>query len=317
MRSEELAIEANGVRLAGSLVWPTGEGPFPLVLMIHGSGPLDRNENTRGQALNIFNVIAEDLAGMGVASFRYDKRGNGRSSGNFQRAGVTELLGDAVACLDHLAEHHGGQISARYLLGHSEGTLIAAHMSAQRQVDGLILLAPFIEDMEKILRDQAAKADRMIGEMKGIDGWLVRAITFFSGPPSRQQDRIITKVRSSSRDTVKVGRQKLPAKWLRELLETDTEAVYANVKVPTLLIGGDKDLQCNPADVGRIADRLGDLATPHLLDDLTHILRRQSGPHTFADYAKLMTQPIDGEITRLIGDWLEQQQADEASPPSS
>ena len=60
--------------------------------MIHGSGPMDRNENMPGQSLNVFNTIAEHLAEKGIASLRYDKRGCGKSGGNYLGLVNTNLI---------------------------------------------------------------------------------------------------------------------------------------------------------------------------------------------------------------------------------
>ena len=76
----EIAVTNGGVRLAGTLTVPQGAGPFPLVVMITGSGPQNRDEEILG--FRIFQVIADRLARQGIAAYRYDDRGVGRSTGN-------------------------------------------------------------------------------------------------------------------------------------------------------------------------------------------------------------------------------------------
>ena len=76
-------VVIGDVRLAGELLLPGSSRTHPTVVMIHGSGPLDRNENTKSQSLNIFNTLANHLATQGIASFRYDKRGCGKSGGDY------------------------------------------------------------------------------------------------------------------------------------------------------------------------------------------------------------------------------------------
>lgn len=68
-----LVVQAAGIRLAGTVRRPAQGGGLPLVLMIHGSGPLDRDENMRGQRFDAFNAFAHALARQGMSSFRYDK----------------------------------------------------------------------------------------------------------------------------------------------------------------------------------------------------------------------------------------------------
>ncbi len=102
MIEKEITIESSGLGLSGTVCLPEQEGRFPLVLMIHGTGPLDRDENMPGQQLNVFNAIAHCLVEEGIASLRYDKRGCGKSSGDYYRAGHSDLINDAIHCFDTL-----------------------------------------------------------------------------------------------------------------------------------------------------------------------------------------------------------------------
>jgi len=82
MRTTDVTVASGDVRLSGTLAEPDGPaGAVPLVLFLGGSGPLDRDTNMRGQRLNAFPPFAADLAARGIASFRYDKRGAGKSTG--------------------------------------------------------------------------------------------------------------------------------------------------------------------------------------------------------------------------------------------
>jgi dipeptidyl aminopeptidase/acylaminoacyl peptidase len=128
----ELEIEAVGALLSGTLCLPSDRGPMPAVLMLPGSGPMDRNENMEGQCLNTFNTFAHQLAEIGFASLRYDKRGCGKSTGEYFQAGYFDFVEDAVACFDRLKCHSLCASDQIYALGHSEGTLTAMHVSLQR-----------------------------------------------------------------------------------------------------------------------------------------------------------------------------------------
>ncbi len=107
-----------------------------MVLMLHGSGPLDRNANMPGQELNIFNPISDALRQAGIRSYRYDKRGCARSGGDFYSAGFTDLIKEACAALDILISDLG--CDGFVLLGHSEGTIIAPVVAPLRpEVSGV------------------------------------------------------------------------------------------------------------------------------------------------------------------------------------
>ena len=117
MRTTEVRIETD-VSLAGTLTLPESGDPSELVVCVHGTGPMDRDQNMPGQRLDILNTIAEHLAWAGVASYRYDKRGCGSSTGEYYSAGHEDLLNDLLAVIDHFAgdlfKSHGakGQFAA-------------------------------------------------------------------------------------------------------------------------------------------------------------------------------------------------------------
>lgn len=288
--------------LAGVLTTPTSEAgsAFPLVLMIHGSGPLDRDQNTAGQHLNIFNAFAADLARSGIASFRYDKRGCGESGGEFSHADQTDFLNDAAACLEGLAERYPDRFFRRFLLGHSEGTLIAARLCQQHAVDGLVLVCPYITDMETILTQQAAHLDQVVADAKGWSGSLQRIVVQLFGKPSYWQARLIRKLKATNTPTIRFLGRKLPAAWL----VLDPRAIYAGVEVPAIVIGGEKDVQCDPADAPRIAEILGPSSEVHIVKDLTHLLRIETGAASMASYPAQMKRPVSPVVMELTTRWI-------------
>lgn len=295
--------------LAGALTEPEGAGTPPIVLMLHGSGGVDRNENTRAQKLDIFNTFAEFLARRGVASLRYDKRGCGQSGGEFLAADQTDFVEDAKAWLDAVQERFPGRFSRRFLLGHSEGTVVAARLSLLRDVDGLVLLCPYLQDMETILISQAEQLDQALDEATGVSGAAQRAIAGVIGRPSAWQARLIRRIRTSRKPTIRFAGRRLPAKWLRECLDLDLAKVFSEVSTPTLLVGGGKDIQCDPEDAVQIGKILGDTAQCRILPDMTHILRMDPDPPSFNTYKRQMSRPVAPELLQTVGDWLDGQAA--------
>lgn len=302
MGEAETTIDAgSGITLAATLARPGGEARAA-VLFLHGSGPLDRNENMRGQKLDVFNVMAADFAAAGIASLRYDKRGCGQSTGAYYDAGQTELLADARAALAALHRELAGV--PLFVLGHSEGTLLGARLSLAEELAGLVLLAPFVARMDDILTVQAGEAERAIAAMRGFGGWLNRMILRVLGPPRVHQQRLIARIRSGSESSFRYLGRRIEARSLRELLAIDPADIYRQVRTPMLVLGGGKDVQCDPRDVARIAEIAGPLATPVVIDDLTHILRRDDGPAGFAAYGRLIRAPLDPEVVRLAREWV-------------
>lgn len=303
MRTTELTVGSGEVRLAGTLSEPDmAAGPVPLVLLIAGSGPVDRNGNVRGQRLDVFPPLVADLAARGIASFCYDKRGAGKSSGDFYAAGQTELLADAAACFDRFAGEP--RFGRRFVLGYSEGTVQAARLGLERRIDGLVLLCPLMEDAERSLMQQAGRLEEALRDMPGPGGVLARAMARVFGGPEAAQRRIIARIKGRDEATFRQGLQRIDAKSLREIMALDLGAIYARLDVPALVIGGGKDIQCDPADVARIAAAIGPDATPVVIADLTHVLRKDAGPASFLSYLRLVRQPVEPEVIRRVGEWV-------------
>ncbi|HYO87612.1 MAG TPA: alpha/beta fold hydrolase [Candidatus Limnocylindrales bacterium] len=308
MIEREITVEAGGHRLAATLCLPAAEGRFATVLMAHGSGPLDRDENLGGQRLDVFNTIAHRLAVGRFASLRYDKRGCGRSTGNYFAAGHTDLIDDLLTCFDALSALPECQPERLFLLGHSEGCLVAGAASLHRPAAaGLVLLCPFVEDTESVLLRQAAQMQREIDAAPGLGGALACLTVRFMGQPLAGQRRLIERVRATQATSFRVGLRRLPARWMRELLALDARALFAQVRCPLLVIGGDKDLQCLPGDVDRIAALVQGPVEAHRIADLTHVLRRDACEPTFGRTAGLLVNPVDPQVSELVAEWIGRQ----------
>ncbi|HYC78001.1 MAG TPA: alpha/beta fold hydrolase [Planctomycetota bacterium] len=114
---------APGVRLAGTFARPNGRGPFPAVVFLHGFGAYDRDERV-GDA-RPFYALSHALALAGVASFRFDKRGFGGSTGDWVGASPATLAADGVAAAHWLRARPDVDPARVAYVGHSEGGLLA------------------------------------------------------------------------------------------------------------------------------------------------------------------------------------------------
>jgi pimeloyl-ACP methyl ester carboxylesterase len=158
----EIAVTNGPVRLAGTLTVPQGAGRFPLVVMITGSGPQNRDEDIVG--FKIFQVIADRLARQGIAVYRYDDRGVGGSTGTLASATTPDFAGDALAALAALTSRTEIDPKRIGMLGHSEGATVAAIAASRSpQVSFVVLLAPPGARGEEMLRQQAIDIARGFG----------------------------------------------------------------------------------------------------------------------------------------------------------
>src|SRR5262245_19877419 len=162
--AEEVSYENRdaGITIAGTLTLPKTGGPFPVVLLITGSGPQDRNEEIMGH--KPFLLWADYLTRRGIAVLRVDDRGVGGTGGKPGESTIEDHVGDALAGVAYLktrADIHHGKIG---LMGHSEGGLVAPAAAAKsKDVAFIVLLAGTGVDGEQILYSQG----RLIAKAAG------------------------------------------------------------------------------------------------------------------------------------------------------
>ncbi|HCL90245.1 MAG TPA: alpha/beta hydrolase, partial [Candidatus Atribacteria bacterium] len=161
---EEVAYENKeaGITLAGTLTLPSGKGPSPVVLLISGSGPQDRNETIYNH--RPFLVLADYLTRQGIAVLRVDDRGVGESTGDFSQATSEDFASDVLAGIEYLKTRKEINPEQIGLIGHSEGGLIAPMVAVKSpDVAFIILMAGTGLTGEEILYLQGALISRAMG----------------------------------------------------------------------------------------------------------------------------------------------------------
>lgn len=301
----EKTIDVHGATLSGTLCLPVSGEVSKVVLMVPGSGEVDRNENMMQLQLNTFNALAHTFSQHDIASLRFDKRGCASSGGKYHDTGFYDFVDDANHWLLALSTFEGLEKAGQYVLGHSEGALIAGFLSAKNpELRGQVLLTPMLENVEMAIERQLMRTLAEVSELTGFKGFLVRFFLRLSGNQLSRQRKIMKRIKNTNQSSIKIKKTLINAKWLREVTAVDASEVYAKTKTPTLAIGGEKDLQCLPEDTQKIAQIVGGPVEAHLLSNLTHILRYDDEqPSTFR-YKKLSEDPIDVRVPELILDWI-------------
>jgi len=301
----EIIIPSGNVNLAGTLRLPDSGLPCPAVLLIPGSGQVDRNESAAKLPINAFRDIAYHLSEQGIATLRYDKRGVGASQGNFWETGFYDNVADAGAALAFLKTQEGIRPEQVYLLGHSEGALIATRLAGSHvQAAGVILLAGPAQNGEQVLVWQSA---RVVKGMGGFNKWL---IDLFHIDVAKAQRKQLEKLKRTKKDWVRIQLvAKLNAKWFREFMAYEPAEDLAKIQTPVLAITGTKDIQVDPADLERMAGLVRSEFEAHAVPDLTHILRAEPGEPTINTYRQQVTRPVDGRVLELISGWLKKRTA--------
>jgi len=235
-------VAVPGGYLHGELLMPSEVpgGKMPVVLMIAGSGPTDRDgNNPLGVRAAPYRMLAEALQQRGIASYRYDKRYVGESEnfkGRMDSLRFEDYVNDAVACIRKLRADT--TFSRVIVIGHSEGALIGAIAARIGKADGFVSLAGVGSPAEIILKRQLRQAGRSgAGIQKALD-------------------------------SLKTGNEGYIASWNRY----DPAREIGKLKMPVIIIQGLTDLQVGREDAEKLkaaAPKAGLV----LIDSMNHVLK--------------------------------------------
>lgn len=242
--------EKEGNTLAGTLTIPEGEGPFPAMVLVSGSGQQNRDEELMNH--RPFWVIADYCARQGIAVLRYDDRGVGGSDGEVKNATSMDFSYDAEAAFDYLRNRKEINASKVGILGHSEGGVINFMVSSRRpEVAFLVSLAgPSVNGIEVLKEQQAAilRASGMSEEMVQFNG-NANAQMFDIIETSNDWEEADTLLRqllkgwgyNEELTEQTVGQMASP--WMYYFLRYDPTDAIVKTNCPALLLNGTKDLQ--------------------------------------------------------------------------
>lgn len=257
----EVTVPGPQGPLAGTLLDPGKD--TPAILIIPGSGPTDRDgNNPLGVKGGVYRQLAEALAAMGVATLRIDKRGMFGSKGAIADANdvtIAAYAADAHVWVDMLRKRTGR--SCVWLLGHSEGALVALQAAQDSAgICGLILVSgagrPLGEVIRAQLRANPANAPLLPQGEAALDqleaGQRVPAATL----PAPLQSLFNERVQG----------------YLIDMFRHDPAKLIAAVKLPVLIVQGDRDIQVSVADA-ELLKAVQPAATLKLMPGINHVLK--------------------------------------------
>jgi len=256
---EELLIpHPDGHSLAGTLVLPSGTGPFKCVILISGSGPQNRDEELLGH--KPFQVISDHLSKTGTAVFRFDDRGIAKSTGDHDKATSADFASDVVAIYDYLSKDKRINSSQIGLAGHSEGGMIAAMAAVKRPTVAFVIslagtgvsgkdvlfLQNFLIAKKMGLNDEQAKTQqdnvmRFINIIESESDTSVakqKIATAFDEQYAAQKEFIPNYDEMRKAQIASMG-----SPWMRFFVTYNPSDDWKKVKCPVLILNGADDIQ--------------------------------------------------------------------------
>lgn len=258
--------------LGGTLTLPVGEGPFPVVVLVHGSGPNDRDESV---GLNKpFRDLAWGLASRGVAVFRYDKRTFVHAAQMAADPTITvddETVIDAVEAVRMLRTRD--DIGRIYIGGHSQGGMLAPYMALEEpSIDGLILLAANARTIGELVLEQVDYLSAGHAQ-PGTEATLAALKSDMERLVSGQLDGVETLVGQ-------------PVHYWVDFQNRDQVGVAAHLPQPMLILQGARDYQVTVEDFELWQEALAhkDNVSYRLYPSLNHVFMPGEGPGTPMEY---------------------------------
>jgi pimeloyl-ACP methyl ester carboxylesterase len=251
-------LQTSSGELSGTLTVPILKGTFPVALIIAGSGPTDRNGNNPQMKNNSLQMLAHELAAIGIASLRYDKRGIGESAPAMiseEQLRFENYVEDAKAWAAQLKTDP--RFRKLIVIGHSEGSLIG--MLACEQADAFVSLAGAGRPIDVILKEQLAA--QLTGKKK-----LLRAAN--EGISKLKEGKLVEDAPMELFGLFRPSVQPYLISWMKY----DPANEISKLNIPIVIVQGTTDLQVQVKDAELLhAASVGSRYI--LIEGMNHILK--------------------------------------------
>jgi len=262
--SEEVSFEnkKDSITLAGTLTLPKKTGKFPVVVLITGSGPQNRDEELMGH--KPFLILADFLTRNGIGVLRFDDRGSFASKGNFAKATTADFAWDVEAAVNYLETRKEIDLKRIGLIGHSEGGIIAPIVAARRKdIRFIVLMAgTAIPGSELLMLQQ-----ELIGRASGMkeedlikaadinrgaydmiinskdDSKLTRQLSDYLSVKTKDIPGMEIPEGKSASDMIQAQITQISSPWMLYFIRYNPALVLEKVNCPVLAVNGSKDLQ--------------------------------------------------------------------------
>jgi pimeloyl-ACP methyl ester carboxylesterase len=257
--SSEIVLKTSTGDLFGTLTIPDNSKSTPIILIVPGSGPTDRDCNSPlGIQTNAFKMLSEDLATKGISTLRFDKRGIGKSKPAMTSEGELRFetyINDVIAWASLLKSDK--RFSSVIILGHSEGSLIGMIAAVQNNVAGFISISGVGKSADKVLQEQLKTKlpPQLVEESNKILDSLKIGKTV-----SVINQNLIALYRPSV--------QPYMISWIKYNPATE----ISKLKIPVLIIQGTTDFQV-PVDNSKLLSEAKPDAKLLIIENMNHVLK--------------------------------------------
>ena len=318
----------DGDTLAGTLTMPTTPGPHRAVVMITGSGPQSRDEPVMNH--RPFLVWADALTRLGIAVLRYDDRGVGASTGNFNEARTADLARDVEAAVDYLRSRKEIDNQRIGLIGHSEGGMIAPIVAVSRPKDVsfiVLLAAPGLRgDSILVMQNEIiSRRSHTPDSIREATAQLNRSLFALLVPPTTDEEALRQSLAEVLRGAFFDGplappmpheqvelainqeMKMLTAPWMRDFLRYDPAPMLSRVQCPVLAVQGSEDVQVPAAANLPIVEKALTLhgnkeVTVKEFPGLNHML--QHCQTCLPDEYGEIRETVSPEVLQFVGEWI-------------
>ncbi len=317
-RAEDVGYEnsVQKVHLAGTLTLPEGKGPYPVVLLITGSGQQDRDESLLGH--KPFLVLADYLTRRGVAVLRVDDRGAGGSTGDFAAATTADFVTDVEASVAYLKSRSDIDKKHIGLVGHSEGGVIAPIVAVDDpSIAFIVMMAGTGVPGDQILLYQeknamvsGGMAPDKVAENLAVNRKIFDVLKTDVDTATARKEIVAlvapeVKAAGQPPQAADQAAAVFTSPWIRYFVKYDPAPTLRRVHCPVLAIDGSKDVQV-PVDLNvpviREALKNNPDATVEVLPGLNHLFQT-AGTGQPDEYAKI-EETISPAALKVMGDWI-------------
>jgi fermentation-respiration switch protein FrsA (DUF1100 family) len=286
-----ISVGSGQWKLPGTLSIPKGAGPFPAVVLVHGSGPNDRDESVGSN--KPFKDIAGGLASKGIVVLRYEKRTRQYPQESVAIQNFTvqdETIADALVAVNVLDASSAVNHSRIFVLGHSLGGMLAPRIGVQdHRIAGIIILAGPTRHLEDLILEQS----RYLANISGIN----------QSEQIASLEKLVMKVKMLN---ISLGEDVLgaPKAYWADLATYDPIVTAQSLHIPLLILQGRRDYQVTMTDFARWNETFFGNASVTLktYTTLNHLFITGTGVPSYNEY--LVEGHVAEEIVADIAAWI-------------